>query len=230
MNVLDLGSGAGDAALVTADVVGHSGSVLGVDLSPEAVDLANARAADRGLANVRFIVGDISDPAPGGPFDAVLGRLVLMYVADPAAVLRAQLSRLHSGGLVAPIEFDVSTARAIPSTALSERCNEWVRATFDSAGIEASLGPRLWSVLLEAGVRPLGMLGVQPLFGPDDPSGPALLAGITQTILPLMERFKVTTAEEVQPETLQARLSSEFAASNAVFAHPTLFCAWAKKN
>ena len=66
-------------------------TVVGIDRSPEAVDRANARAADRGSANARFVVGDISDPAPGGPFDTVVGRLVLMYVPDPVAVIRAQL-------------------------------------------------------------------------------------------------------------------------------------------
>jgi ubiquinone/menaquinone biosynthesis C-methylase UbiE len=90
MRVLDLGSGAGDVAFVAAGLAGPAGEVVGIDQSPDAVAKATARAGQRGLPNVRFAVGDIHDPAPGGPFDAVIGRLVLMYVADPAAVLRTQ--------------------------------------------------------------------------------------------------------------------------------------------
>jgi SAM-dependent methyltransferase len=39
----------------------------GIDNSPEAVATAQARAQQRGLGNVRFVVGDIHEPAPGGP-------------------------------------------------------------------------------------------------------------------------------------------------------------------
>src|SRR3954447_2933579 len=114
MRVLDLGSGAGDVSLLAADIVGPGGSVLGLDQSPEAV----AKATTRAPANVRFAVGDIHEPAPDGPFDAVIGRLVLMYVPDPAAVLRAQASVLRAGGRVIPIEFDLLSARPLPSSPL----------------------------------------------------------------------------------------------------------------
>ena len=90
MRVLDLGSGAGDVAFVAAELVGPAGEVVGVDQSRDSVARATARAAQRGLSNVRFVIGDIHDRAPDGPFDAIIGRLVLMYVPDPAAVLRTQ--------------------------------------------------------------------------------------------------------------------------------------------
>ena len=119
MRVLDLGSGSGDHAFAVASLVGPDGSVAGVEQSPEAVSMARARAERLGLANVTFTVGDIHDPAGGGPFDAVTGRLVLMYVPDPVAVLRAQAGVLRPGGLVAPVEFDVSTARTLPAVSLA---------------------------------------------------------------------------------------------------------------
>jgi hypothetical protein len=71
------------------------------------------------------------------------------------------------------------------------------------------------------------MIGIQPCFGPDDPDGAALLAGIVRTLLPLMERTAVATVEEIDPATLQDRLGQELTEAQAVFAHPTLFSAWA---
>jgi hypothetical protein len=71
------------------------------------------------------------------------------------------------------------------------------------------------------------MLGVQPHFGPEDPDGPALLAGVIRSALPLIERTGVATAAEVGADTLQQRLSDELAASAAVFAYPILLGAWA---
>ena len=73
MRVLDVGCGAGDVAFVAADPVGPEAYVIGVDRSPEAPARAQLRAQQRGLAQVEFVEGDVHDPAPGGPFDAIVG-------------------------------------------------------------------------------------------------------------------------------------------------------------
>ena len=226
MRVLDLGSGAGDVAFVAAGLVGPAGEVVGIDQSPDAVAKATARAGERRLSNVRFVASDIHDPAPDGPFDAIIGRLVLMYVPDPAAVLRTQAGVLRSGGVIAPIEFDLHSARSLPSTPLVVQALSWLREAFTRAGIDPALGPGLWAVLQAAGLQPSGMIGVQPHFGPEDPDGAAILAGIVRTVLPLIERTGVATAAEVGADTLQQRLSGELATSAAVFAHPMLISAW----
>src|SRR3954452_16078070 len=220
MRVLDLGSGVGDLSLLAADIVGPAGSVLGIDQSPEAVATATARAP----ANVHFAVGDIHEPARGGPFDAVIGRLVLMYVRDPAAVLRAQASVLREGGLVVPIEFDLPSARVLPAAPLAATALRWLSTAFVRAGIEPALGPRLWQVLEEAGLSPAGMLAVQPHFGPGDPDGPWILAGIVRALLAVIENTGVATAAEVGIDTLEERLAAE----GVVFAPPPLFSAWAR--
>jgi ubiquinone/menaquinone biosynthesis C-methylase UbiE len=230
MRVLDLGSGSGDLAFVATDIVGPAGAVVGIDSSPEAVATAQARARHLGLGNAHFAVGDIREATADGPFDAIVGRLVLMYLPDPVAVLRTQCTLLHPGGLIAPIEFDLATARSLPSTALLSQCLAWLDDTFKRAGIQPSLGSRLWAVLRDADVRPLGMLGVQPHFGPDDPAGPVLLAGIVRTMLPLIEQTGVATARQVAAETLRDRLAAEMSACGAVFAHPTMLTAWGKRS
>jgi SAM-dependent methyltransferase len=226
MRVLDLGSGAGDMAFAAAELAGPAGEVVGIDQSPDAVAKATARAAARGLPNVRFIAGDIRDQAPGGPFDAITGRLVLMYVPDPAAVLRTQAGVLRPGGIMAPIEFDLHSARSLPSTPMVGQALSWLGEAFARAGIDPALGPGLWTVLQAAGLQPSGMIGIQPHFGPEDPDGAAILAGIVRTALPLIERTGVATAAEVGADTLQQRLSGELATSAAVLAHPILISAW----
>jgi SAM-dependent methyltransferase len=213
-------------AFVAAELVGSTGEVVGVDQSAESVARATVRAGERGVSNVRFVVGDIHDRAPDGPFDAIIGRLVLMYVPDPAAVLRTQAALLRGCGVVAPIEFDLHSAGSLPSTPLVAQALSWLREVFTRTGIDPALGPRLWAVLQAAGLRPLGMIGVQPHLGPQDPDGAAILAGIVSTVLPLIERTGVATAAEVGADTLEQRLSEELAAAAAVFAHPALISAW----
>lgn len=82
MKVLDLGSGAGDVALLVADLVGPTGSVIGVDHNPTVLDVARLRATEAGLTNVQFVDGDAQVLELPDDFDALVGRLVLMYVAD----------------------------------------------------------------------------------------------------------------------------------------------------
>ena len=102
----------------------------------------------------------------------------------------------------------------------------WLSDAFTRGGIPPALGPHLWTILQAAELRPLGMLGIQPHFGPLDPDGPATLAGIIRTVLPLIERTGVATAADVGVETLQQRLSDEIVAAAAVTAHPMLLSAW----
>jgi SAM-dependent methyltransferase len=226
MRVLDLGCGVGDVAFVAADLVGPDGYVVGVDRSPQMVARARLRAEQRGLAQVQFVEGDVQDPAPGGPFDAIVERLVLMHVPDPAAVLRRQATVLRAGGLVVPIEIDGTTIRSLPATPLASQAVSWLVEAFAKAGIPA-VGPRLWAILQEAGLRPLGMIGIQPHFGPGDPDGLPSFEAIIRASAPLIERTGVATAEEIGLETIGQRLRDEAQTHSAVGAAPLLLSAWA---
>jgi SAM-dependent methyltransferase len=226
MRVLDLGCGVGDVTFLAADLVGPDGYVVGVDRWPAAVARARLRAEQAGLAHVRFVEGDIHDPAPGGPFDAIVGRLVLMHVPDPVTVLRRQATALRAGGLVVPVEHDIHTTRSLPPTPLLTQAVAWVIEAFAKAGIPA-IGPRLWGLLPEAGLRPLGMIGIQPHFGPDDPAAIALADGAIRAVAPLIERTGTATAEEIGVETFAPRLKAELRENSAVFAPGMLLSAWA---
>lgn len=227
MRVLDLGSGAGDVAFLLADLVGPGGRVIGIDLSADACASAAERARKHGLHNTEFLVGDIHDPAPLDRVDAIVCRLVLMHVANPVAVLRTQAQRLRPGGVIVPIELDITTARAVPATPLLTQIFAWIREAFSRLGMPAELGPTLWNLEREAGLRPFGMIGVQPYFGPTDPDGLAVLTGVVRALLPLIERSGTATAMQVGLDSLQDRLGSELAEAGAVFAHPSLVSAWA---
>jgi SAM-dependent methyltransferase len=101
MRVLDVGSGAGDVAWLIAEVVGSGGEVVGCDRAEVAVATARRRAVERGLANVSFLKGDPGTLDFRRPFDAVVGRYVLMFQADPAVLLRGVARAVRRGGLIA---------------------------------------------------------------------------------------------------------------------------------
>lgn len=113
MRVLDVGCGVGDVSMEAARLVGDSGQVVGIDQSDAALALARRRVAQAGLKQATFRLGDLHDASDGG-YDAVIGRFILLHVADPASALAKVVSRVRSGGPVAFIEMDLTTAHACP--------------------------------------------------------------------------------------------------------------------
>src|ERR1700749_4797795 len=67
MSGLDVGCGAGDVALLAAELVGPSGSVTGVDRDPRSVALAARRALSQGLSWAGFRHATVQEFAGAGP-------------------------------------------------------------------------------------------------------------------------------------------------------------------
>lgn len=100
--VIDVCCGAGASALPAAEAVGPGGEVLGVDLSPALLELARAKARERGLTNVRFEVSDFEAMArPAAPYDAAVCVFGIFFFKDMAAALRSLASWVRPGGIVA---------------------------------------------------------------------------------------------------------------------------------
>jgi len=99
--VLDIGSGVGDVAMLTAKLVGPSGEVVGVERDAGAIARALARVAEAGLRNVSFTQSDVSQIPGSKPFDAVVGRFILQFLPDPVAVLRSLSRLVRAGGILA---------------------------------------------------------------------------------------------------------------------------------
>src|SRR5918992_402924 len=174
MRVLDLGTGAGDVAFQVAELVGPTGSVVGIDQSANALAFAAHRTDQRGLTNVSFVHDDLHTVPITGPFDAVVGRLVLLYVPDPGDILRRFAGLVRTGGIVAVMEYEMTAAGTLPPTTLSEQVIFWLVESFRRAGLDASLGARLAQVMRHAGLDGATMLGVQGYCEAGDPDGPRM--------------------------------------------------------
>ncbi len=143
MRVLDLGTGAGDVALVAAELVGPTGAVVGIDQSVPALTLAADRVERRGVTNVSFLRGDVNTMRLLDEFDAVVGRLVLLYTPEPDEVVRRFASVLRPGGVIAMMEYEMTAAGTLPPTDLTARIAFWIAEAFRRSGLDASLGARL---------------------------------------------------------------------------------------
>jgi SAM-dependent methyltransferase len=228
MRVLDVGAGVGDTSMLAARIVGPEGAVVGVDVSADALASARARAAAAGMENVEFVRGDaLSVDLGETPFDAVVGRLVLMYVPDPAGVLKSVAARLRPGGVVCFHEVEATFDPCYPLSPLWELARGWFRATVARAGVEPRMGLRLFECFTAAGLGPPEMRLEAALGG--GPGAPAFAwADVLTSMVPLMERFGIATAREVDPDTLADRLLADVTSRGAVVIAPLLVGAWSR--
>jgi SAM-dependent methyltransferase len=231
MRVLDLGCGAGDVSFLAAELVGSSGAVVGIDIDPGVLAVARERLGENGLGWVRFERQDVGTFTTSEPFDAVVGRFVLIYQSDPVAMLRHAAGLVRNGGLVVMQEpdFRVGIATA-PEVALWQQVQHWIAETFRQGGVHYDIGGRLYHVFRSAGL-----------------SGPALVEHITagggsamrpycdnsaeivRSLLPRMEQFGIAKAAEIQVDTLADRLERESILAECQITYIPLVGAWTTK-
>ena len=94
--VLDVGCGFGDTTRQLAELVGPTGSALGVDASPRFIEAA--RSESEGVANVELEVADVEATTFDGPFDYAFSRFGTMFFANPVAALLNGRAALAPGG------------------------------------------------------------------------------------------------------------------------------------
>jgi SAM-dependent methyltransferase len=229
MRVLDVGSGGGDVALLAAQLVGDSGEVIGVDRSAEAVAAATARAAAEAAGNVFFLTGDPAEMVFERPFDAVVGRYVLQFQDDPAAMLKKLADRLRPGGVIVFHELDWDGPRSSPPASIFDDCRTWISETIRLSGAEIHMGAKLHSTFVAAGL-PAPTMRLEALVGGGErASGPLqLMAALARSVLPAAQRLGVAAAAGVDPETLFERMSDEVRAKNSFVMGLYQFGAWSQ--
>ena len=96
--VLDIGCGTGQSTREAARAA-VDGSVLGVDLSAPAIELARELTVRERLSNVSYLRADVQvHPFPAGYFDVCISRFGTMFFADPVAAFANIGAALRPGG------------------------------------------------------------------------------------------------------------------------------------
>jgi SAM-dependent methyltransferase len=232
MRVLDVGSGSGDVALLLAELVGPGGEVVGFDTNGDILEMARARAEASGRANVRFRQGDAADATEGSgtdaEFDAVVGRWVLMYQPDPAALLRRLTRLLRPGGIVTFHEGEfVQTPTTFPPAPLHGEVHRWTTPPPGAPGPDVHMGLRLYASFVAAGLPGPELRLEAPIGGGPDWAGYDYLADTVRSLLPFLEAMGAVSGDVVDIDTLGVRLRDEIVERHGVQVLPMLIGAWA---
>ena len=100
--VVDLGSGGGLDVFLAAQKVGPTGRAIGIDMTPQMIELARANATKSGMRNVEFHLAAIDQlPLPDASADVVISNCVINLAPDKSAVFREIARVLKPGGRLA---------------------------------------------------------------------------------------------------------------------------------
>ena len=114
--VVDIGAGGGIDSLIAARMVGPSGHVIGVDMTPAMLARARAAAAQSGIINVEFRDAYMEElPVPDGWADVVISNGVLNLTPDKRKVVGEMFRVLRSGGRLQI--GDILVSREVPAGA-----------------------------------------------------------------------------------------------------------------
>jgi SAM-dependent methyltransferase len=237
MRVLDVGCGPGDVSLLLSELVGADGSVVGVERDEQALARARQRAVESDIENVEFVCGDFREiELAGDPFDALVGRLVLMYQGDPAAAVRAAARHVRPGGVVVFAEMCMRTGSVIPErflvswphTPASEQLSEWIDGAFGGLGTQPDMGMRLPATFAQAGLEPSLDLDSEVAIAVGE-EAVSEAVDFARSLLPGIVAAGVATEEEVDIDTLAERLRADTGPVGRISFWPTIIGAYARK-
>jgi SAM-dependent methyltransferase len=195
-NVIDCGCGPIGGLAVLAEMVGPAGRVVGVDVSPAAVQRARAVVTALELGIVEVVAGDLHDldaAALGGPFDLAFSRAFMMHQADPVRTLRRIADLLRPGGwLVVHEALESPPPRSHPH--LEAVADHWdlVHEVLHRNGVPAGAVEDLPRSARQAGLEVTAMRG---LFLVEDPE-------------PMFEIY-AATVEAVRERGIQLGIAAE---------------------
>ena len=167
MGLLDVGCGPGTITIDFAERV-TPGEVVGVDASADIVDQASAAAAERGVSNAQFAVGDAyALDFPDNTFDIVHAHQTLQHMHDPVAVLREMARVTRPGGLIAARDADYGGMIWFPQLPGLTKWIDTYRSVHQSNKSEPDAGRRLRAWAMEAGFTDIRSTGSTWCFAGD---------------------------------------------------------------
>ena len=211
-----------------AERVGPSGEVVGIELEPRFVAMANAILAERGFANVKVMSGDATATGlPGGTFQCVHERLLLIVLPKPENAIAEMVRLAEPGGAIAVEEVDICSWVCEPPHPAWAPLIAAFEQVYTRDGKNVRIGRRLPGLLRAAGLENVRYKAHAQLNRPGD---------VHQTqLLVFVKLFwqKIIEAGLFKDDELTAlcrELEGHLADPGTLVVSPLLFQAWGTKS
>jgi 2-polyprenyl-3-methyl-5-hydroxy-6-metoxy-1,4-benzoquinol methylase len=194
---LDVGCGPGEVMRLMAERVGPAGRVVGMDTDADLGRAAVDALRTAGHRQCSFVEADATqtEAVADQGFDLVFGRLILLHVPDPVAVLRRMWQWTAPGGHLVIQDYDMRGVDAYPQLALVDEWKRVFLGTFTAAGRDIRLGHRLPSLFAEAGIGPPDGTEVAGRLERLELAG-GMLAATYRSVSPTAIRLGIITEEQ----------------------------------
>jgi SAM-dependent methyltransferase len=226
---LDAGCGPGETMRLMADLVGSTGTVVGLDSDAVVVTATGAALEAEGRTQCRVTVADLAADAaiPGAPYDLVFARLLLFHVRDQVAVVRRLWSAVAPGGHLVVQDYDLNPINCEPPLGSLAEVSEILTGAFVSLGCDVRAGIRLPRLFAEAGV---GAPDGTDVAGRIEPVriGHILLDQTLRSVLPAAVARGVTDGDRAE-SALAALRSDASRFPEYTMTWPLMIGAWKRK-
>lgn len=226
MSVLDAGCGPGEVMRLMAKRVGPAGSVTGVDIDADVAAYGFEQMQAELVGNFHFHTANLLDGSkvPGGPFDFVFCRFLLLHMDDPVEMVRRLAAQAKPGGTLIVMDYVMDSLRVWPFHPKLQRGIEIINGALAAAGRPLDAGVRLGEWFTKAGLpMPHGTDAEASLAVIDDNT---TLANAVEGLGASAVRFGLASEDEI------ARLPGEMRAVAAKREHlilrPTVTAAWTR--
>jgi len=224
MRVADLGCGVGMMTRLLAELVGPSGTVVGVDLSAAQIEQARAMLPAV-LANVTFVEASATNTGlPKESFDLVYSRFLLIHLMEPEVALREMHDLLKPNGILVCEDGDLTSADSDPASKL-RAFSHLFGGLGPKRGVDYTLGRRLFHLVLAANFSQPEITLSQPAFAQSE--NKRLLELSVAEAGPAFVAAGLITSEELADTLLEMRRLAEDETVLAIM--PRMSQVWARR-
>jgi SAM-dependent methyltransferase len=227
---LDAGCGPGETTRLLAQRVGPGGRVLAIDVDASVGALTVRMLHGSGYRHCTFHAHDLSadEPVPGGPFDLVYARLLLIHLPDRVGALARLWDAVAPGGYLVVQDYDARTFGAWPELPSFAEMTRVMIGTFQAVGADVRTGALLPQLFVRAGAGTPDGTDVTGRVQPLGAGGRAYAEDAYRSLLPAALAHGITTeADSVAMLAELAKDTARFADSPVLW--PLMIGAWKRK-
>ena len=159
--VVDFGSGGGIDCFIAARAVGEQGKVIGIDMTPDMINLARKNARNLGVSNVEFHLAEMEDtPLENESVDVIISNCVINLAPDKDAVFREAYRILKPGGRM--FISDMVLTAPLPAHA-TEDAENWVSCLSGAEPQDIYMGR-----MSDAGLADIEIMDSKPWQGKEE--------------------------------------------------------------